>query len=113
MAQVENQIVFAGAEIIWVLEQDTQVRPGTADLCEADMKALGAGTGWCVGDAETQPEAGVFDTSPFSVARGFDIVVPRETMRIEWATSHGTPNGNENLSGAEVLAKVEEILAGL
>ena len=113
MAAVEDDIVAAGAEIIWVLEQDQRLNPGTASRCRDDLQALGAGTGWCVGDSETQPEAGVFDESPFSVARGFDIIVPRSTMRIAYETSHGTPSGNDNLTGADVLAKVREIVSEL
>jgi hypothetical protein len=105
--------VDAGAEILWVLEQDPLGRPGTAESCLATMDRLGSSLGWCVGDNETQPEAGTFDESPFSVARGFDIVVVRETMQIVWTSSHGTPSGNDNLSGEEVVEAVRAAVEGL
>lgn len=69
--------------------------------------------GWCVGDAETEPVAGTFDDSPFSIARGFDMIVPRSTMEILWTSSHGTPSGNENLDGEDVLAAVQDAVQKL
>lgn len=113
MARVENEIVAAGAEIIWVLEQDASLTPGTAELCMETMEVLGATLGWCVGDDETKPEAGTFDESPFSKGRGFDIIVPRSSMVIAYTTNHGTPSGNDNLTGEDVLAAVEEVVAEL
>lgn len=118
MVDVENEIIAAGAEIIWVLEEDIPGDPGTAQACMEFLDFYGATQGWCVGDAHTlnalgMPVPGTFDDSPFSVGRGFDIVVPRSTMTIEYTTNHGTVGGNENPSGHEVLAAVEAVIAGL
>ena len=114
MAEVEDEIVGAGAQIIWVLEQDPSFQPGTADRCTFVMDELGAqDQGFCVGDAQTQPVAGTFDESPFSVARGFDMIVPRSSMRVVWSSSHGTPTGNQNLTGADVLAEVRAVVDAL
>lgn len=106
MAEVEEDILAAGAEIIWVLEQGQAFQDGTAELCRTTMDRYGSDKGWCVGDEETQPVSGTFDDSPFSVSRGFDIIVPRDTMEIVYSTSHGTPSGNDNLEGADVLQAV-------
>jgi hypothetical protein len=105
VAQVEEDIIAEGAQLIWVLETDRVGRrdAATAERCRAFMRARGSSQGWCVGDAETMPTPGVFDRSPFSIARGFDMLVRRSNMRILWASSHGTPAGNENLTGQEVL----------
>ena len=104
----------AGAQIVWVLEQGPRFEPGTAALCDEVMDELDSGdVGICVGDAETMPTPGTFDESPFSVARGFDMVVPRQTMDIRWTSSHGTPQGNENIDGEELLDVVRTILADL
>ncbi|PRQ08216.1 hypothetical protein ENSA7_21880 [Enhygromyxa salina] len=111
--QVEQQILDAGAQIIWVLEQDSFLQPGTPEGCRNFVDSQGSSLGWCVGDAETMPVAGTFDNSPFSQARGFDIVVVRETMTIVYSTNHGTTNGNENISGEELLAEIQAIAAGL
>ncbi len=114
MSEVAQQIVDAGAEIIWVLEQDNTFQPGTANRCMDVMDELGdPKVGWCVGDEQTQPVSGTFDDSPFSVARGFDMIVPRQTMVIEYTTSHGTPGGNDNADGEDVLAEVQRIVAEL
>lgn len=86
------------------------VQPGTAVDCLNFMEGRGSDAGWCVGDAETQPEPGTFDDSPFSVARGFDMLVPLDTMTVDYTTSHGTPSGNENPTGEDVLAEVRERL---
>ena len=103
----------AGAQIVWVLEQGPNVEPGTAELCDEVMTELGSGpVGICVGDAETEPVPGVWDASPFSQYRGFDIVLPRQTMEILWSSSHGTPSGNENLSGKQVLDAVRQVVEG-
>ncbi len=104
----------AGAEIIWVLEQSPTFTEGSAENCAATMDALGSeDQGWCVGDDETLPTPDVFDESPFSEFRGFDIIVPTATMEIVYSTSHGTPDGNDNLTGADILAAVEEAVADL
>ncbi|MEE2830661.1 MAG: hypothetical protein VX498_15850 [Myxococcota bacterium] len=63
-----------------------------------------------MGDGETEPEAGTFDDSPFSIGRGFDMIVHRQDMRVVFTTSHGTPAGNLNPSGEEILDAVRELL---
>ncbi len=112
VAEVEDDIRAAGAEIIWVLEADVDGTPGTSELCYEFMRSE-ASTGWCVGDAETLPDAGEFVDSPFSQGRGFDIVVPRATMTIEYSTNHGTPSGNDNPTGAELVEAVESVVGAL
>ena len=113
MATVEEQILETGTQIVWVLEQGPSLEPGTAALCDEVMDELGSSAGLCVGDAETEPVAGTFDDSPFSVSRGFDIIVPRATMEILWTSSHGTPSGNDNLEGEDVLDAVRQVVSGL
>lgn len=103
----------AGAEIIWVLEQTSFGQPGTAENCQEFLNNLGSSQGWCVGDSQTMPVPGSFDDSPFSLQRGFDIIVTRSDMEIRYATNHGTTSGNENISGAELLAEVQAIADSL
>jgi hypothetical protein len=110
MAQIEEQFLAEGVEIIWVQEEDTSFQAGTATGCRTFMNQRGSDKGWCVGDGQTMPNPGVFDDSMFAVARGFDMLVDRATMTILYTTSHGTPNGNDNLTGPEVLAEVRRIL---
>lgn len=114
MAAVAEDIVAEGAEIIWVLEADQTVTPGTAESCMDVMDVLGdPAVGWCVGDGETEPVAGTFDDSPFSLYRGFDMFVPRTTMEIAFSSSHGSPAGNENLTGEELLEELRALIAAL
>lgn len=109
-----GQIEAEGARILWVLEEDVHGTPGTAASCDDAMTELGVGpVGWCVGDGDTEPVPGTFDDSPFSVARGFDMIVVRQTMQIVWSSSHGSPAGNDNPSGDEVLERVREVLRSL
>ncbi|MEM6928567.1 MAG: hypothetical protein AAF602_16645 [Myxococcota bacterium] len=108
---MEQDIVAAGAQIIWVLEQDVNRQPGTRRLCEQLFDVEESERGICVGDNQTMPEAGTFDDSPFSLTRGFDILVERESMKIVWASTHGTTAGNENLSSDEVLQAVRDAVA--
>jgi len=113
VAAIDDDFHAAGAEIIWVLEQGPVFEDGTAATCYDTMLTLGADQGWCVGDDETDaPYADAFDTSPFSVYRGFEIIVRRSTMTIEFASSHGSPYGNDNLTAQELLAEVEAVVAG-
>lgn len=112
MAQQEENIRAAGAEIIWVLEATTSGQAGTAVTC-ADFIGQESDQGWCVGDGQTQPLDGEWDDSPFSIGRGFDIIVPRSTMVIEYTTSHGTPSGNDNLTGQDILQAVEDVIDSL
>ncbi|MFK7931285.1 MAG: hypothetical protein AB8H79_24090 [Myxococcota bacterium] len=65
-----------------------------------------------MGDSQTQPVAGAFDDSEFSKERGFDMLVLRDSMTVVWTSTHGTTAGNENLTGADVLAAVQQELAG-
>lgn len=111
MVSVENDIIAAGAEIIWVLERSADNSPGTAEGCLSFMTQLGATKGWCVGDSQTQPTAYTFDNAPFSIGRGFDLIVPRSSMEVVFTSSHGTPTGNDNLSGAEILSAVQAAVA--
>ena len=108
---MEEDIIDAGAQIVWVMEQNQLGQAGTAEACRDFMDGRGSDAGWCVGDGQTEPEPGVWDDSPFSVGRGFDIIVPRHSMEIVFTTSHGTVNGNENISGADVLEAVQEAVA--
>lgn len=107
VADVEEDIIAAGAQLIWVLEQGSLAQAGTATLCRDTLDDLGSDDGWCVGDSQTSPTPGTFDNSPFSIGRGFDLIVQRDTMELLWTSSHGTPSGNENLTGADVLAQVQ------
>ena len=112
MSAIEDQFEEAGAAIIWVMEQDNDSGPGTAEACMAVMSALGdPQTGWCVGDAETLPYP-VFDDSPFSEARGFDMAVRRSDMVIAYTTNHGNPVRNENPSAQDVLDAVIAVASG-
>jgi hypothetical protein len=106
VAQVEEQIIAAGAQVIWVLEQDGSFNAGTADACRRFVDSQGSDAGWCVGDGETEPMPGVWDDSPFARGRGTDVLVRRSDMRIVWTSNHGTPRGNENLTGEQVLEEV-------
>ena len=96
-----------------MLEQDRLFQDGTAELCREVMDQTAAEAGWCVGDDETLPVAGAWDDSVFSIGRGFDIVVTRQDMVIQYTTPHGTPPGNENVSGEAVLQAVRDVLADL
>ncbi len=111
MVTIEQDILDAGAQIIWVLEKDASFRPGTAQRCRDTLDQLGSEVGWCVGDNQTEPEPNVFDNSPFAQGRGFDIIVVRETMQVVWTTNHGTTSGNENLSAEEVLTALQDAVA--
>ncbi len=97
-----------------MLEADARGTAGTAELCTEVMDTLGdPQVGWCVGDGQTEPVAGTFDDSPFSVARGFDIIVSRSSMEILWSSSHGSIGGNDNLDGEQVLEAVVETISKL
>ncbi|MEM6929862.1 MAG: hypothetical protein AAF602_23195, partial [Myxococcota bacterium] len=112
MIAIEDDIIAAGAQIVWVLEKGISLEDGTAELCYSLLGNISnSRQGYCVGDDETQPVAGTFDDSPFSVNRGFDIIVDRRTMRIVWESSHGSTGGNDNPEASEVLAAVEEAVA--
>lgn len=121
MVGVADDITALGAEIIWVLERTASNQPGTAANCVTFMNAVGGGTskGWCVGDSQSatttpavsmDPTPYVFDNSPFSIGRGFDMIVDANTMEILFSSSHGSPTGNQNLTGADILAEVQAII---
>ena len=109
---IEEDFIAEGAQIIWVLEQELSAEPGTTETCMEALDELGGATlGWCVGDGSTLPEPGASDTSPFSAGRGFDMIVRRSTMVVEYTTNHGNPQHNENTTGAEVLEVLRELQA--
>jgi hypothetical protein len=113
VADQQDAIVDAGAQIVWVLEADPSFEPGTAELCVDVMGDLGGERGWCVGDGQTLPTAGVFDDSPFSEERGFEMIVAPSTMEVLWSSSHGSTAGNDNLDGDDVLEAVEQAVANV
>ncbi len=104
---VEDQIISEGIGIVWVLQENSGFQAGTAEDCARffyDQNQSSAGL--CVGDGESQPTARIFDTSNFAVGRGFDILIRKSDMRLIYVTTHGTPGGNDNLTGAELLAEM-------
>ena len=106
MAEVEADIESAGAQLIWVLQQGPLLNPGTASECRERFDGYGSKSGLCVGDGETEPEPASFHESSLAEGRGFDLMVDLKTMEIVWTSTHGTPSGNENLDGAQVLEAV-------
>ena len=109
MAQVEQNFISSGIQIIWVLQQDGSFKAGTAEGCRQFMKGQGSSHGLCVGDGETQPNPKVFDMSNLAKGRGFDLLVRRSDMVITFTTTHGTPSGNENLTGQQLLEKIQQL----
>ena len=109
MAQVEEDIIAAGARIIWVLEQTRTGEAGTAQTCREAFDGYGSDKGLCVGDGQTMPNPGTFDDSPFAMGRAIDLIVRRSDMRLVFEAAHGTPRGNENLTGEEVLAEIRAV----
>ncbi len=109
---LEEDFIAAGAQIIWVLEDDRFFTSGTASSCQSFMDSLGSNAGICVGDGQTEPTADAFDDSPFSANRGFDMIVRRADMQVVYTTSHGTGGQNDNPSGQDVLDAVNAVLAG-
>lgn len=106
VAGVEDDIVAEGVEFIWVIEELAFGETGLLEHCDAFNDVTGSQQGWCVGDGETQPVASAFDDSPFSNARGFDMLVDRSTMEIVYTTTHGTGAADENITAEQLLAAI-------
>ncbi len=111
MVQLEDDFIAAGAQIIWVLEDDRSFQSGTALSCRNFMDSLDSEVGLCVGDGQTEPVADAFDNSPFSENRGFDMIVRRSDMQVVYTTSHGTGSQNDNPTGQDVLDAVNAVIA--
>ena len=109
VAQVEEQIIAEGTQLIWVMTEDASRRPGTAENCRSFLANRGSDNGICVGDSETMPAAYVFRDSPFAAGRGIDLVVRRSDMRVLFASDHGTPSGNDNLTGTQLLNELRTL----
>jgi len=107
VAQVSDQIIAAGGYPIWVLEYNSSFVGGTAESCYEFMSSKNTDDGVCVGDSDTMPTAFAFYDSPFALGRGIDLIVDRHTMEVVFTSGHGTPSGNENLTGAELVVEVE------
>jgi hypothetical protein len=117
VAQVEEDFIAAGAQIIWVLTETMSFEGGTATNCRAFLNSRMSDQGWCVGDSQTEGQTVPSDTtwadSPFAIGRGYDVIVSRRDMRIRDVATHGTPLGNDNLTGPELLARVQAVLDSL
>ena len=113
MALVEEDIIAAGAAIIWVLTETRDFDPGTAENCRTFVDSRGSDNGFCVGESEMMnqlsPGLRVFDTSSFALGRGFDLIVSRRDMVIRQTSNFGTPRGNDNLTGEELLALIQTV----
>ena len=108
MAQTEETFLNEGIQIIWVLVQDRSFRSGTAVRCRSTFNQFGSDKGLCVGDDESRP-INIFDDSPFARGRGIDLVVRRRDMKVLFATGHGTPSGNTNLTGTQLLNEIRQL----
>ncbi|MEO1268513.1 MAG: hypothetical protein AAFX99_10475 [Myxococcota bacterium] len=117
VVEVEEQLEAAGAQLIWVMQETSTYEQGTAENCRDFMDELQSNVGLCIGEAETtgqSPEgANIFRGSEFAVARGIDLIVSRRDMVIRYGSPHGTPTGNENLTGEELLVEVQKVIDGL
>jgi hypothetical protein len=117
VAQVEEMFNDAGAEIIWVLTETAAFDPGTATTCREFLNSRMSDRGWCVGDSQTTgqttPSMTTWADSPFAIGRGYDVIVSRRDMVIRDVATHGTPRGNDNLTGMELLARVQAVLDSL
>lgn len=109
VATVEEDIINEGAQLIWVFIQDARSRPGTPDSCRAFVNNQGSDNGICVADPDTMPTANVFRNSPFAQGRGIDLIVRRSDMQVVFTAGHGTPRGNENLTGMDVLNELRAL----
>lgn len=109
---MERDIVEAGAQIIWVLEENSSGQIGTAKDCRRFMDGKDSSEGWCVGDGQTVPTPSTFDDSPLGLSRGFDMIVDRETMQVVFTSTHGSGSNDMNLNGEELLAEVRRIVGG-
>jgi hypothetical protein len=114
VAQVEEDFNAAGAQIIWVLTETSSFEPGTAATCREFLASRGSMGGWCVGDSQTMgqstPSTTTWADSPFAIGRGYDVIVSRRDMMVRDVATHGTPMGNDNLTGMELLARVQAVL---
>ena len=61
MAQVEEQIISEGTQLIWVMTELSHGAPGTAENCRDFMDNRGSDSGLCVGDSQTMPTAFLID----------------------------------------------------
>ena len=117
MAEIEDQFIAAGAQIIWVLTETSSFQPGTAVRCREFLQTRGSSAGWCVGDSQTMgqsvPSTTTWGDSPLALGRGIDLIVSRSDMVVRESFKHGTPAGNDNLSGGELLARVRAVIDSL
>ena len=112
MAQLDNDIAAEGIQIVWVLMQDRLFRAGTADRCRDYIRSISGDVGLCVGDSETRPMADAFGDSDIAIGRGYDVLVRRSDMKVVYATTHGTPGGNETLTGQQLLDNIRRVISG-
>jgi len=111
VVQGQDEFTRRRAQIIWVLEEGPNFEEATVDECVFVMETLGATEGWCVGDAETEPLAHVFDDSPFSNGNGFLMFVPTSTMEVAYAASQGGHGAQDNLRMHEMIDALDQVLA--
>lgn len=106
-----------GIQIIWMLQEDRSFSPGDATTCRGIMDSRGATSGLCVGDGQTMgqtvPSMSTFNDSPFAIGRGYDMLISRSDMIIRDVSTHGTPAGNDNLTGPELVERLRMVIAGL
>ena len=106
--QVEEEIIEAGAQLIWMLEEDAQFQGGTATACRSHVNGLGSSQGLCLGDGQTMPEPEVFDRSQLAVGRGFDMIVERKSMRIVYSSAGGAER--RLIQGPQLLDTVRRMV---
>ena len=102
-----------------MLTQTGGFQQGTATTCREFMEASprNSDAGWCVGDGQTMgqstPSDSTWTDSPLALGRGYDLIVSRRDMVLRDAPTHGTPSGNDNLTGAELLVRVQAVIDAL
>lgn len=102
-----------------MLQQTSGFDQGTATTCREFIEGnpRNSDAGWCVGDGQTMgqstPSDRTWTSSPIAIGRGYDLIVSRRDMVVRDAPTHGTPSGNDNLTGPELLARVQAVIDSL
>ena len=107
MKDSEDAILAAGAQIIWVTTEDSGFAPATSEFAHQYYgTTIGSAVGYRVGDGETQPTPGIFDSSPFITSnRGFVMLVRRSNLEILFGANYSS------VSPEGLPAQITELLS--
>ncbi len=106
MKDIEAQFTAENVQLIWVLNENSSFQLASSQEAEHYYRdTIASEIGIAVGDSETSPDSGAFNSTPIITSgRGFVMVVRRSDMQVTYSVNYSSTNAAGLLAEATAAA---------